>query len=506
MEIMKMMAFRSWPIILIILLTSLARAQWTEPVEIDGEFRLGAPRVVAVGETLHVVAVNPPWAWYLRSEDNGATWTEPIIPIDISREIERPDLKYSNGNLHLIWREFTDPLYPQLYYSRSSDGGRSWRQPLRVFANTTSRVLPFVSLATNGDTLFAVCNVYFNLYKRYLFFRSLDAGETWQDSTVIEQGPLIIIQPPRLLYAGDRLHFIHPMSVDVDSFGYEVYYRNSDDFGITWSDRIILSPAEPIPDYRHSQIPSAYADSNGRILVAWMDYRNGSMCGISGDIFYRLSLDNGDTWEPWGSITNTQSGEGSYCLILGDKFHVAWTDNWLLGCGYPKVTYSMSADTGWSWETPESISGQDVATEGAPRLAHTILGTDTVLHCFYWKHTESNGGSLFYIRNPDFVSAVDGTDMPLPKRLQLVAYPNPFNSNIMLTLIGSKGGDEIIEIFDIHGRLVKKLELSSDEGGNKNNAIWDATDNTGRRVSSGVYFARARAGGFDTAIKILYLK
>ncbi len=36
--------------------------------------------------------------------------------------------------------------------------------------------------------------------------------------------------------------------------------------------------------------------------------------------------------------------------------------------------------------------------------------------------------------------------------------------------------------------------------------MWDARDALGNKVSSGIYFARARAGGYDTAIKLLYLK
>lgn len=480
------------------LLYSYSLAQWTEPVEIDGEFHLGAPRAVAVGETLHVVAVNPPRAWYLRSEDNGATWSEPIIPIDTSREIERPDLRYSKGNLHLIWREFTDPLYPQLYYARSSDGGRSWRQPVRVFANSTSRVLPFVSLATNGDTLFTVCDVSFDSYKRYLFFRSLDAGETWQDSIVIEQGPLIIIQPHRLLYASNRLHFIHPMSVDVDSFGYEIYYRNSDDFGITWSDRIILSPAELHPHTIASQIPSACADSTGRIVITWMDYANGSMCGISGDIFYRVSLDNGDSWQPYGNITDTQSGWNSYGLILGDKFHVVWDDFWLHGCSFSKEAYSFSTDLGQNWESPDFISGTDIILETNPALVYTIGPIDTVLHCFFSREIE--GSHLFYIRSSSLVS-VDNEYIELEKEINLNAYPNPFNSQTSFSF-SMLNEDGCLEIFNMQGQLVKRIMLKENRG----YVTWDSRNMKGDGVSSGVYYATLKSGEFKKTIQITLLR
>jgi hypothetical protein len=70
---------------LIILASVLVQAHaWTEPVEIGHDMYLAAPRVVAVGETLHVIAVAPPKAYYLFSQDNGATWSEPVMPIDTS--------------------------------------------------------------------------------------------------------------------------------------------------------------------------------------------------------------------------------------------------------------------------------------------------------------------------------------------------------------------------------------------------------------------------------------
>lgn len=45
------MKYRLSPILFIFIIFAFtqSRAQWTEPVEIDGEFRLGAPRVAAVG-------------------------------------------------------------------------------------------------------------------------------------------------------------------------------------------------------------------------------------------------------------------------------------------------------------------------------------------------------------------------------------------------------------------------------------------------------------------------
>jgi len=332
----------------------------------------------------------------------------------------------------------------------------------------------------------------------YPFFRSFDGGQSWPDSTIIDWGDFGIIQYPRLRYAGNVLHFVYPMLVNGDPFAWEVYYKKSADLGLTWSERIILSPAES--SYIPSQIPYASADSSGRVLVTWMDYANGSMCGTSGDIFYRVSLDNGQTWQPIGSITNTQSGEDSYSLILGDRFLVAWNDNWLLGCSYPKQAYSTSVDSGWSWHVPQFISGADNAHEGGPRIVHTIQGADTTFHCFYWKRTEANPGSLFYIRSRDFV-AVDEPGPPLTDKISLVAYPNPFNSSTIISVTSATEGE--LAIYNTSGQLVKRFEIL--EGGD-GRIIWDATDMAGEEVSSGVYIVKYESSGRSVTEKVIYSK
>jgi hypothetical protein len=87
----------------------------------------------------------------------------------------------------------------------------------------------------------------------------------------------------------------------------------------------------------------------------------------------------------------------------------------------------------------------------------------------------------------------------------LSVYPNPFNSITTVTLKDSKGGDVSIGIYDITGRLIRKLETINKEGG-EIRAAWDARDNSGKEVSSGVYFARVKTPQAVNIKKLLYLR
>jgi flagellar hook assembly protein FlgD len=48
-----------------------------------------------------------------------------------------------------------------------------------------------------------------------------------------------------------------------------------------------------------------------------------------------------------------------------------------------------------------------------------------------------------------------------------------------------------IEIFNIRGQKVRKLEM---KGENFYSTTWDGTDNSGKALPSGLYFAQLKAG------------
>jgi len=84
-------------------------------------------------------------------------------------------------------------------------------------------------------------------------------------------------------------------------------------------------------------------------------------------------------------------------------------------------------------------------------------------------------------------------------------YPNPFNpiTTVKYDLPDQSRVD--ITVYDILGRQVKTLVNGNQDPGSKS-IIWDATDNEGRPVNSGVYMYRIIAGDFEQTRRMMLVK
>jgi len=96
----------------------------------------------------------------------------------------------------------------------------------------------------------------------------------------------------------------------------------------------------------------------------------------------------------------------------------------------------------------------------------------------------------------------------LPRAFELCQnYPNPFNPSTIISFSVPEGVRERVslEVFDLRGKLVRRL-VDSEKVGGSYSVFWDGTDSSGQRAPSGVYFCRLHAGGFSQVRKMVLLK
>jgi hypothetical protein len=89
------------------------------------------------------------------------------------------------------------------------------------------------------------------------------------------------------------------------------------------------------------------------------------------------------------------------------------------------------------------------------------------------------------------------TDTPLGNTEELVlhgAHPNPFNPQTTIAFDLPERANVSLRVFDVFGRLVRKLIDREDRNKGHHVATWAGCDSAGRRVASGTYIYHLQAG------------
>jgi lysyl endopeptidase len=89
--------------------------------------------------------------------------------------------------------------------------------------------------------------------------------------------------------------------------------------------------------------------------------------------------------------------------------------------------------------------------------------------------------------------------------MRLGNYPNPFNPLTRVQFTLAQAGPAALNVYDVQGRLVRSL-VNEDLSAGDHSYVWDGADNSGRKVGSGVYFARLVSGRQVIDHKMVLLK
>ena len=85
------------------------------------------------------------------------------------------------------------------------------------------------------------------------------------------------------------------------------------------------------------------------------------------------------------------------------------------------------------------------------------------------------------------------------------AYPNPFNSLTSIRFSLPEQASVTLSIYNVLGQLVKSVNYEDMSSGN-HSIEWDATDDSGDKISSGIYIYRLTAGKYEAVSRITLLK
>lgn len=168
---------------------ALAARSWAKPRQIDVPGRTVRLRIDSKG-VLHLLSINQieePGVYYVRSEDQGQTWSEPRwIDPDILPNHVPDSLNFEldeNDGLHAVWwYGALDQSRPDwVRYIHSLDGGNTWSVPVLLdqYVKESDHNLTVASpvMAVEGQTVHVIWAAGEQSYRNHSL--SSDAGRTW---------------------------------------------------------------------------------------------------------------------------------------------------------------------------------------------------------------------------------------------------------------------------------------------------------------------------------------
>jgi len=115
------------------------------------------------------------------------------------------------------------------------------------------------------------------------------------------------------------------------------------------------------------------------------------------------------------------------------------------------------------------------------------------------------------VENKLIANGLDFRKALMPRSTKLLQnYPNPFNPETWIPYQLAQDAVVTISIYDIQGRLVRKLNLGRKLAGvyitKERASYWNGRNNAGEKVSSGIYFYQLQADDYSATKRMLILK
>ena len=231
------------------------------------------PKIVTAGSNIFVaweqktsLMNNKSEIVFIKSSDRGISWSD-TLNISNSQLLHSNRVQITNAgnNLFCSWIESSSSSESDIYFSKSTDGGKNWTAPVNLTNDPSFQNDPYMYLSGNNELYIAYVDGS-PLSEIYLI-KSTDGGETWSvpinitNNTGKSNNPCISVFDNYLYFIWSDNSHNAPANNSSD-----VFFKWSSDFGLTWLDSTNISD-----NSGNSLRPRICYDLNGPMPAPWLD-------------------------------------------------------------------------------------------------------------------------------------------------------------------------------------------------------------------------------------------
>jgi hypothetical protein len=326
--------------------------------------------------------------------------------------------------------------------------------------------------------------------------------------------------PDAVFGSGDNDDKVYCVSGASSGYAQEIWQFNTGGASILAMDRIADIDDDGYDDviagswYNNNRIFALSGHSSGSADTIWTT-------GVGFPIMKVVSCEdiNGDSYEDiliasWSSYAEAISGRDGTSIwryFCGDD---VWAIYWaydITGDGIVDVAAGSftgsvylidGASGGLIWESPSEAKIFTVR----PIKDVNGDGYDDVIA---GQQMPPNGtGGRFFVISGGTVEPTSTEEeiTGLPEDYRILSnYPNPFNARTTISFVLPEAAGARIDIYNIAGQRIRTLTNSYWEAG-EHSITWDARNNYGNEVATGVYFYKLDAGTVQKSQKMTLIK
>jgi hypothetical protein len=347
---------------------------------------------------------------YSLSTNDGTTWTVPAVINSSTRIDANPSVAGDGDGNWVIAYESTalggDSFGTDfdVFYIRSTDNGVSWSSPLPLndFASSDTQPDSNVVVRCDGNNAFVAVwqsthdNGSSGTDSDIFAATSTDDGATWSSHVVVNSNgnsDSNTDDSPDLATDGAG----NWVAVWRDNFGgalrgsptsNNIRAATSTNNGATWSTLTTVNSNASTPLLINEQ-PAIETDGTGNWMAVWQS--NDSLSGTIGadnDIMYSVSSNNGASWAPLG-LVNQNASSDSAADTLPRLSYDSSTSQWaVLYTTGSSILGNQTPDTGATWSADDTIFSGSGSNE--PQIENNGAGTWIAL----WETTDELGQGL----------------------------------------------------------------------------------------------------------------